>query len=162
MRCAWLVVVLLSMGCVKKGPAEICESDGECESDLSCLAVSVSSAGNCSTFSQVCTQSCVADADCAELGDDFRCFAGCEGASICGQAEVKTTDLPASAVCETTDACATGLSCLPVSQHNGEMCTEVGMACSTTCTDDADCAEYGANFRCFEGCGAESVCGATG
>lgn len=67
--------------------------------------------------------------------------------------------LPASAVCEQTDECEDGLTCLEIGQINGGSCTVVGKVCSITCTDDTHCMSLGASFRCFAGCGAERVCG---
>lgn len=155
-----LLALTLATACTKKGPSEVCDSDGQCEDGLSCE--DVKQGADCTPFSMQCTKSCATDADCSDLGDDFRCFADCDGVSTCGSSEVKTSDLPASAVCEMTDACSAGLECLPVSQHGATECTVVGLACSITCTTDADCAGLGANFKCFESCDGESVCGATG
>ena len=69
--------------------------------------------------------------------------------------------LPASAVCDSTDECESGLECLPVAEHNGAMCTEFGKACSTPCDTDTDCTALGEEFLCFDGCGSERSCGAT-
>lgn len=67
--------------------------------------------------------------------------------------------LPAGAVCEQGDQCDDGLACLDLGQFSGTTCTVVGKVCSRTCEDDAGCADLGANFRCFAGCGTEKICG---
>lgn len=63
--------------------------------------------------------------------------------------------------CAVTTDCAADLACLDVAQYTGTTCMNVGKACSITCTADTDCATLGANFKCFQGCGAFKTCGAT-
>ncbi len=67
--------------------------------------------------------------------------------------------LPVGGVCTETDECADDLTCLEIGQISGSACTVVGKACTITCTDDAGCAMFGANFKCFATCGAERICG---
>jgi hypothetical protein len=68
--------------------------------------------------------------------------------------------LPPSAVCEETSECEDGLECLPFATFDGPVCTEVGTACTKTCETDADCAVFGASFKCFANCDGK-VCGDT-
>lgn len=165
-RSLLIFVLLLTSACISREASEVCESDGECADDLSCLEITTSSAATCEVFGNVCTQACTTDADCRELGDgseEFRCFLQCDGSRICSRSEVKTDNLPASAVCEQTESCAEGLECLPVAEFDADdLCTVVGMACATTCSTDEDCADLGPNFECFNTCETQRVCGARG
>lgn len=158
--------VTFTLGCISREASEVCESDGECADNLSCLEITTGTSSSCEVFGNVCSQTCNTDADCRELSEgteEFRCFAQCDGSSICSRAEVKTDDLPASAVCELTSDCAEGLSCLPVSAFDAsDVCAEVGMACSIRCETNEDCAELGTNFECFDGCDSTRVCAARG
>ena len=82
------------------------------------------------------------------------CFVAILILSACG------TDggLPASAKCDATDDCESGLTCLDIAQVTPTSCMVVGKICSTTCTDDTSCAPLGANFKCFATCTTDKVC----
>ena len=143
-------------------PSAVCDSTDECESGLECLPVAEHDGATCTEVGKACSTSCDSDADCTALGETFKCFDGCNSDRSCGATEIATEDLPAAAVCETTDACQQGLECLPVTQDDGGgVCSEVGKSCSRTCTDDDECTDLGEDFRCF-GCDGSATCGRLG
>ncbi|MEO6419067.1 MAG: hypothetical protein ABIP39_06655 [Polyangiaceae bacterium] len=66
------------------------------------------------------------------------------------------------ATCSVDSDCNSG-SCLELGVFDGDggSCRNAGKACSKACSIDGDCASLGANFKCFEGCGAAKSCGQT-
>ena len=82
-------------------------------------------------------------------------------AAVIALASCGTTTLPAGTACQQPADCDSGLSCLDLAQFTGTMCTVVGKSCSITCTIDSDCANLGATYKCFAGCGATKSCGNT-
>lgn len=72
-----------------------------------------------------------------------------------------TSSLPAGAECHATSECDTGLDCLDLAQFAGSACTVIAKTCSKTCTGDPGCADLGAGYKCFAGCGSAMTCGPT-
>lgn len=69
--------------------AECSGSGADCGDGLSCLQFGEFVGSACSVVGNMCTKTCGSNGDCATLGSNFMCFAGCEGAMICGAAEAQ-------------------------------------------------------------------------
>jgi hypothetical protein len=61
-----------------------CSQSSECDSNLSCLDLAQFSGSVCSVVGKTCSKVCGGDTDCASLGSNFKCFAGCASDMTCG------------------------------------------------------------------------------
>ena len=67
----------------KLPPGAVCKQTTDCESDLMCLDVAQFSGTACTVVGKSCSQVCTSDPDCASLGSNFKCFAGCGADKTC-------------------------------------------------------------------------------
>ncbi len=76
----------LTFGCTTKLPAGAeCTESSACESGLSCLDVAQVTGTSCTVVGMACSMVCAGDGDCASLGSNFKCFAGCGSDMTCGE-----------------------------------------------------------------------------
>ncbi len=76
----------LLFGCMTKLPAAAeCTESSACDTGLSCLDVAQFSGGSCTVVGKECTIVCTGDGDCASLGSNFKCFAGCGSDMTCSE-----------------------------------------------------------------------------
>jgi hypothetical protein len=80
------VVVALSLAaCGSSGSAgNTCSMTSDCDADLDCLDVAQYTGPTCTYIGKACSITCVADTDCAKLGDGFKCYQGCGAFKTCG------------------------------------------------------------------------------
>ena len=62
-----------------------CSVDGDCAAGLSCLGIANFSDAGCTSIAKACSKVCRVDGDCTAVGAKFKCFAGCDATSTCGQ-----------------------------------------------------------------------------
>lgn len=63
----------------------VCKQASDCESGLGCLDVAQFSGSACTVVGKACSKTCTTAADCASLGSNFQCFAGCGADKTCEQ-----------------------------------------------------------------------------
>lgn len=81
----FLVSIFFACGPTTLPAGAVCTEGDTCEEGMACLPFSQFSGDSCEDVATVCSLSCVSDEDCASLGDDYLCFATCDGDSTCGQ-----------------------------------------------------------------------------
>ncbi len=81
-----LAVAVSACGTSDEGlpPSAVCHDTAQCESSLSCLDVATVTSTSCTVVGKSCTITCLDDTGCAELGENFKCFAGCGTEKTCG------------------------------------------------------------------------------
>ena len=81
--CLWAAFIISCSGCASSE----CESDQECDGGLECLPLAEwgEDLSSCQEVGMSCSMVCIDDEDCASLGDDYLCFAGCDEVSVCGR-----------------------------------------------------------------------------
>ena len=62
----------------------VCKATSDCEGGLDCLDVAQINGSTCMVVGKACSKTCTTAADCASLGSNFQCFAGCGSAMTCG------------------------------------------------------------------------------
>jgi hypothetical protein len=82
-----LVIAISTMACATDPlPAgAVCQATADCKSGLSCLDLAQFNGTMCMVVGKTCSTTCATDPDCAPLGANFRCFAGCGADKVCGQ-----------------------------------------------------------------------------
>lgn len=85
MKILFVMIALWGVGCVSGGkPASAeCEDTNECDDGLECLPFAVFEQNVCREVADVCTTTCLTNADCAPLGPTFMCFATCDETMTC-------------------------------------------------------------------------------
>jgi hypothetical protein len=81
------VIALVTAAC-STGPlpaGAVCDQAADCESTLSCLDIAQINGTTCTVVGKTCSITCSVDGDCATLGTNFRCFAGCGVDKVCGE-----------------------------------------------------------------------------
>lgn len=73
-----------SCGSMELPASAVCERTADCEEGLTCLPVAQFSGNTCEEVGRACSTLCDDDADCAPLGDEFRCFSLCDTRKACG------------------------------------------------------------------------------
>lgn len=81
-----LLAVVMLVGCgTSASPAgAVCSQSSECDANLMCLDLAQFSGSACTVVGKTCSKTCSTDPDCASLGSNFRCFAGCGSDKTCG------------------------------------------------------------------------------
>jgi hypothetical protein len=83
-----LLIGLAACGGTDSLPAGAACTAGQgtpCESGLTCLDLALFSGSACTVVGASCSLVCTGNADCASLGSNFMCFAGCGSAMTCGE-----------------------------------------------------------------------------
>jgi len=83
MKAAILLLVLVACATSPLPPGAVCKQTADCESDLMCLDVAQFSGATCTVVGKSCSKVCTGDGDCASLGANFKCFAGCGADKTC-------------------------------------------------------------------------------
>ncbi len=83
MKAALLVLALGACATSPLPPGAVCKQTSDCESDLMCLDVAQFSGSTCTVVGKSCSKVCTIDTDCASLGANFKCFAGCGADKTC-------------------------------------------------------------------------------
>jgi hypothetical protein len=79
-----VVLVLAACGTSAAPAGAVCQQSSDCETDLMCLEIGQFSGSACTVVGKTCSKTCAADTDCASLGSNFHCFAGCGSDKTCG------------------------------------------------------------------------------
>ena len=77
-------VAFVACGTSQLPPGAQCSASSDCDTGLSCLDLSQFTGSACSVIGKTCSKVCADDSDCALVGTNFKCFAGCGSAMTCG------------------------------------------------------------------------------
>lgn len=85
MRWTLLIALCVACGTSPLPPGAVCKQSSDCESGLGCLDVAQFNGSMCTVVGKSCSKTCTGDPDCAGLGSNFKCFAGCGADMTCEQ-----------------------------------------------------------------------------
>jgi hypothetical protein len=80
----WVVVLAAACGTDPLPAGAVCKASSDCKTGLECVDVAQFNGSACSVVGKACSITCTTDPDCATLGTNFHCFAGCDSTKFCG------------------------------------------------------------------------------